>query len=167
VPYGESKLAAEGQVSAYDRLHGIPGISLRLGNVYGPRQDPDGEAGVIAIFSGRLHAGERPVVFGDGTQTRDYVFVSDAVEALVAAGDSTAVGAYNIGTGNGTSVLDLLERLGGIAGTQPEPEMAPARGEIRHISIDPSRAREALGWEPRVPLSDGLKRTFDSFKRDR
>ena len=149
-PYGQSKFAAEGYLALYGRLYGLPGISLRLGNVYGPRQDPLGEAGVIAIFCGRLRGGEPPAVFGDGRQTRDYIYVGDVVSAALAAAESEACGAFNVGTGIETTVLELVESLRRLGGAESfEPQFAPARpGEVQRISIDPSRAAEALGLEP-------------------
>src|SRR5437763_4695462 len=162
-PYGQSKFAAEGYLGLYRRLHGLSTISLRYGNVYGPRQDPLGEAGVIAIFCGKLTEGERPTVFGDGLQTRDYVYVGDVVEANLAALATQASGAYNIGTGRATSVLELVEALGRIAGRDFAPVHAPERpGEVRNIALDYSRAREALGWEPKVELQAGLELTLAS-----
>jgi UDP-glucose 4-epimerase len=164
VPYGQSKLAAEGYVSLYSRVHGVAGASLRLGNIYGPRQDPHGEAGVIAIFCNRLLEGAQPTVYGDGEQTRDYVYVDDAVQALLAAADTPVEGIYNIGTGAETSVLQLLDRLSEIAGRESEPEMAPPRGEVRRIAIDARRALDAIGWRPATSLEDGLRRTFASYQ---
>src|SRR5437763_1524739 len=122
-PYGQSKFAAEGYLELYRRLHGLSTVSLRYGNVYGPRQDPLGEAGVIAIFCGRLIDGAKPTVFGDGKQTRDYVYVGDVVGANLAAAEATASGPFNIGTGRQTSVLDLVEALGKLAGHDFEAEM--------------------------------------------
>ena len=164
-PYGQSKHAAEGYCELFRRLHGVPAVSLRYGNVYGPRQDPLGEAGVIAIFCGRLVAGERPIVFGDGLQTRDYVHVGDVVAANLAVAESDAYGAINIGTGVETSVLDLVEALAPLATGPFEPEHQPERpGEVRHIALDCTRAREKLGWEARIGLSEGLAQTLDSVR---
>ncbi len=164
-PYGQSKFAAEGYVALYERLYDLSGVSLRLGNVYGPRQDPLGEAGVIAIFCGRLRAGERPIVFGDGLQTRDYIYVGDIVSAALAAADSDVTGSLNIGTGVETTVLDLVEGLRDLSGESGfEAQLAPARrGEVQRISIDPSRAAEAFGWTPRIGLEEGLRLTLDSL----
>ena len=163
--YGQSKFAAEGYCALFGRLHGLSTISLRYANVYGPRQDPLGEAGVVAIFCGRLLDGGRPTVFGDGRQTRDFVYVEDVVQANLAAAQSTATGELNIGQGVETSVLDLVEALAELAGRPFEPDFGPARpGEVRHISLDASRAREALGWEPRVSLREGLERTLASLR---
>jgi UDP-glucose 4-epimerase len=164
-PYGQSKFAAEGYVALYERLYGLSGVSLRLGNVYGPRQDPLGEAGVVAIFCGRLRAGRRPTVFGDGRQTRDYIYVGDVVEGLLAAGSSTAGGSLNIGTGRESSVLELIERLRGLNGTDGfEPEFAPPRaGEVQRISIDPAKAMAELDWHPQTGLEDGLRITLEAI----
>ena len=162
-PYGQSKFAAEGYLELYRRLHGMSTVSLRYGNVYGPRQDPLGEAGVIAIFCGKLIEGAKPTVFGDGLQTRDYIYVGDVVAANLAAADSDAHGAFNIGTGKQTSVLDLVEALAQISGKPFEAELAPERpGEVRHIALDYSRATAELGWEPKVDLHEGLERTLAS-----
>src|SRR3954451_8630665 len=121
--YGQSKYAAEGYLALYQRLYGLSGVSLRLGNVYGPRQDPLGEAGVIAIFCGLVKEGGRPTVFGDGTQTRDYIYVGDVVAAALAAADSEATGALNVGTGKETNVLELIESLKRLSGRDDfEPE---------------------------------------------
>jgi len=164
-PYGQSKFAAEGYMELFRRLHGVSTVSLRYGNVYGPRQDPLGEAGVIAIFCGKVLDGGPPTVFGDGLQTRDYVFVGDVVRANLLAADSDAGGAFNIGTGVESSVLDLIEALEPHAQGSFEPEMAPERpGEVRHIALDASRANDELGWTVDVGLSDGLERTLDSLR---
>jgi UDP-glucose 4-epimerase len=163
--YGQSKFAAEGYVSLYERLYGLSGVSLRLGNVYGPRQDPLGEAGVIAIFCGLLKEGGRPTVFGDGKQTRDYIYVGDVVAAALAAGDSRATGAINIGTGKETDVLELIESLKRLSGNESfDPEFAPERtGEVQRITIDATRAEQVLGWRAEMNLDQGLKVTLDSI----
>jgi UDP-glucose 4-epimerase len=167
-PYGQSKLAAEGYVAYFRRVHELPAAALRLGNVYGPRQDPLGEAGVIAILCGKLADGGDPIVYGDGHQTRDYVYVGDVVEAmlvadrrLAAAGTDGAL-TYNIGTGLETSVLHLVERLGQIGDWSDfTPRMAPERpGEVQRIALDCSRAQEELGWASATELDDGLRRTL-------
>jgi UDP-glucose 4-epimerase len=163
-PYGQSKFAAEGYLALYERLYGLSGVSLRLGNVYGPRQDPLGEAGVIAIFCGRLRAGGRPTVFGDGKQTRDYIYVGDVVAAALAAAGAEASGPINIGTGRETDVLELARLLGELEGIEFEPELAPARtGEVQRIAIDPGRAERELGWKAQTGLEDGLRLTLDSI----
>jgi UDP-glucose 4-epimerase len=164
-PYGQGKYAAEGYCELYTRLHGLSTVSLRYGNVYGPRQDVYGEAGVIAIFCGRLASGVRPTVFGDGSQTRDWVDVSDVARANLRAADAGAdlTGPVNIGTGREISVLEVLGTLarvwgGDRGGERVEPEFAPPRaGEVQRSCLDVTRAREALGWEAQVGLEDGLR----------
>ena len=165
-PYGQSKFCAEGYCDLYSRLHGLSTVSLRYGNVYGPRQDPLGEAGVIAIFCGKLLEGSQPTIFGNGEQTRDYVYVGDVVRANLAAAESHANGAFNVGLGVQTSVLDLVEALREISDTESfEPEFAPPRlGEVQHIAIDPARAQGELGWEPHITLRDGLERTLTALR---
>jgi UDP-glucose 4-epimerase len=164
-PYGQSKWCAERYCELFGRLYGLSSVSLRFGNVYGPRQDPLGEAGVIAIFCGRLLDGGRPTIFGDGLQTRDYVFVGDVVAAVLAAAESEVTGAYNVGRGEEVTVLDLVDALAAASDRPFEPEHAPERpGEIHHIALDASRAREDLGWEPRVPLREGIERTLASLR---
>jgi UDP-glucose 4-epimerase len=163
-PYGLSKFCSENYCALFTRLHGLSTVSLRYGNVYGPRQDPLGEAGVVAIFCGKLLEGERPTIFGDGTQTRDYVFVGDVVEANLKAAGSRASGPFNIGRGVQTSVLDIVAVL---AAQEPgfEAEHGPARaGEVQHIALDASKARAEFGWEARVGLEDGLERTLGSLR---
>jgi UDP-glucose 4-epimerase len=164
-PYGQSKFAAEGYVALYERLYDLSGVSLRLGNVYGPRQDPLGEAGVIAIFCGKLREGERPTVFGDGTQTRDYIYVGDVVAAALAAAESGASGPINVGTGIETDVLELARRLAEIDGAADfEPELAsPRPGEVQRISLDASCAERELGWRAETGLEDGLRLTLSSL----
>ena len=164
--YGQSKLSAEGYCGLFRRLHGLSTVSLRYGNVYGPRQDPLGEAGVIAIFCGKLVDGGQPTVFGDGMQTRDYVYVGDVVSANLAAVDSDAGGAFNIGLGVQSTVLDIVALLAKLGGRDDfHAEHAPERpGEIMHIALDATRAREELGWEPKVQLEEGLERTLASIK---
>jgi UDP-glucose 4-epimerase len=163
--YGQSKYCAERYLGLYERLYGLSTIALRFGNVYGPRQDPHGEAGVIAIFCGRLRAGERPRVYGDGRQTRDYIYVEDLVGALLSAGESTAGDVVNIGSETETTVLELLRVLGDHHGPgAPPPEFAPARtGEIDRSCLDASRARELLGWHASTPLTEGLRKTYDAI----
>jgi UDP-glucose 4-epimerase len=163
--YGQSKFAAEGYLALYERLYDLSAVSLRLGNVYGPRQDPLGEAGVIAIFCGRLRAGERPTVFGDGTQTRDYIYVGDVVAAALSAAESEASGPLNIGSGIETDVLTLARQLAEIDGSEDfEPELAPPRaGEVQRISLDASKAERELGWRAETSLADGLRLTLGSL----
>ena len=162
-PYAQSKLSAEGYVALYRRLHGLEATVLRLGNVYGPRQDPRLEAGVVAIFCGRLTASERPTVFGDGEQTRDYIYVGDVAAAFVRAADGAGAGPYNVGTGVETSVLELGRAIGGAAGTEFDPEFAPERpGEVSRSAIDPALAASELGWRPEKSLDEGIKLTLAS-----
>ncbi len=164
-PYGQSKFCAEGYCELFTRLHGLSTVSLRYGNVYGPRQDPLGEAGVIAIFCGKLLEGGQPTVFGDGLQTRDYVYVGDVVRANLLAAGAEVSGPVNIGTGVETSVLDLVEALAGQGEDGFEAQIAPERpGEVRHIALDTSRAQAELGWQPEVELGDGLGRTLESLR---
>jgi UDP-glucose 4-epimerase len=164
-PYGQSKFAGEGYLALYERLYGLSSVPLRLGNVYGPRQDPLGEAGVVAIFCGRLREGQQPTVFGDGKQTRDYIYVGDVVSAMLAAAEAETTGPINVGTGIETDVLELVSALGELGGNDNfEPEFAPPRtGEVARISIDPGRAERELGWRPEMGLSEGLRVTLDSI----
>jgi UDP-glucose 4-epimerase len=160
-PYGQGKYAAEGYCGLYTRLHGLPTVSLRYGNVYGPRQDVHGEAGVVAIFCGALIDGRRPTVFGDGRQTRDWVEVSDVVRANLMVADSELTGSINISQGRETAVLDLLEALNEVSDRGPlrKPQFAPDRpGEVKRSWLDITRARTELGWDPEVDLRTGLRR---------
>jgi UDP-glucose 4-epimerase len=164
-PYGLSKFCAENYCALFTRLHGLSTVSLRYGNVYGPRQDPLGEAGVIAIFCGKLLEGGRPTIFGDGSQTRDYVYVGDVVDVNLRAVDSDLTGAFNVGRGVQTSVLDIVEALAAQSSNGFEADHAPARtGEVQHIALDPSHTKAELGWEPRVDLHQGLARTLESLR---
>jgi UDP-glucose 4-epimerase len=152
-PYGASKAAAETYLALFTRLYGLSSVSLRMANVYGPRQDPEGEAGVVAIFAAAAAAGSQAVVFGDGLQTRDYVHVDDAVAAFLAAAESPAAGALNISTGRETSVREIAERLG----LAIEP--APGRqGEIERSCLDPRKAARLLRWRAHITLAAGLER---------
>ena len=172
-PYGVSKFAGERYVDYYQTVHGIPSVILRYANVYGPRQDPHGEAGVVAIFCQRLIAGEAPIIYGDGDQTRDFVFVGDVAAANIRAlgilndlepgADGPAV--FNIGTGTETTVNGLLSELSVVVKKVIAPKYAPARpGEQRRSAVDASRAREFLGWTPSVSLTEGLTRTLAWFR---
>ncbi len=157
--YGMSKMAGEGYCHLYGRLYGNETAVLRLGNVYGPRQDPHGEAGVVAIFCGRLLDGERPKIFGDGLQTRDYVYVGDVVRAFLAAEAGTPGETVNVGCGVEVTVLDLLEGLG----YEGEPEFVPARpGELQRSVLDVSKAARLYGWRAEMSLRDGLSATRES-----
>jgi UDP-glucose 4-epimerase len=165
-PYGVSKVAAEHYLACWEALYGLSGIVLRLANIYGPRQSPYGEAGVVAIFTDRLLRGEPCVINGDGLQTRDYVYVGDVAEAaLLALAEPGVTGPVNVGTGVETSVVTLFERLRAAAGGHGEARHGPARpGEQRRSVLDGARARRLLGWAPRVTLDEGLRRTVASFR---
>jgi UDP-glucose 4-epimerase len=162
--YGQSKLSAEGYLGLYERLYGQSSVTLRYGNVYGPRQDPLGEAGVIAIFSGLLETGGQPTVYGDGLQTRDYVYVGDVVAANLAALDADVHGEINVGTSVETNVLELIAILRELSGAERfEPQFAPARlGELPRSCLDITRARDTLGWAPSVAIREGLGLTLDA-----
>ena len=169
--YGQSKYCAERYCGWYGRLYGMEAVTLRYGNVYGPRQDPKGEAGVIAIFAGRLLDGRRPTIYGDGRQTRDYTFVGDIVAAnLAAAAHPEAHGEYNVGTGVESTVLDVVAALreaGGEVGEGFEPEFAPARpGEVRRSSLDVTRARSELGFTASTSLVDGMRATLEAVRAE-
>jgi UDP-glucose 4-epimerase len=164
--YGTSKLCAETYCGWYERLHGLSAVTLRYGNVYGPRQDPLGEAGVIAIFCGRMMRGQRPTIYGDGRQTRDYTFVADVVDAnLAAASHPEAHGVYNVGTGRECSVLEVLaalRRAAGLDDDELQPEFAPARlGELQRSALDVTRARAELGFTAQADLDEGMARTLE------
>lgn len=167
-PYGVSKLAGEHYMFFYRRVHGLEGIALRYSNVYGPRQNPHGEAGVVALFSRRLLDGENLRVFGDGEQTRDYVYVGDVAAANLAAATIPAAEpasiddvAFNVATGTETSVVELADALISISGRQAEREFAPARpGELERSCLDVKKL-EATGWAPAVDLTGGLRRTYE------
>ena len=162
--YGAAKQCGEVYGGVYARLYGLEVTALRYGNVYGPRQDPHGEAGVVAIFAQRLLAGRTPVVNGDGLQTRDYVYVDDVVRANLLAA-SRPVGAYNIGTGQETDVVTIYKLLAAACGRQDPPEFGPAKpGEQRRSCLDVSLAERLLGWRPLITLEEGLRRTLDYFR---
>jgi UDP-glucose 4-epimerase len=158
-PYGTSKLAAEEYLAAYNRLYGSGHVALRYGNVYGPRQDPHGEAGVVAIFYNCFLSGTTPKIYGDGRQTRDYVFAVEVAEATLAAAGH--VGVYNVGTGRETSVLELYELCRRAADADVEAEPAPPRpGELQRSALDPSLSERELGWRARRDLAEGLRETW-------
>ena len=167
-PYGISKVTIEQYLRAWGDLFGTSGISLRYANVYGPRQDPAGEAGVVAIFCHRLLTGQTPIINGDGTQTRDYVYVEDVAAANLRALMSVDVtGAVNISTGTETSVNELHRVLAAAAGSTAAPVHGPARpGEQRRSCLHPGLAKRVLGWTPTVSLADGLARTLEYFKTE-
>jgi UDP-glucose 4-epimerase len=163
-PYGTSKLAGEEYLKTFNRLYGTINVSLRYGNVYGPRQDPHGEAGVVAIFLGALARGEQAKIFGAGTQTRDYVYVGDVARGTVSALGQEG-GVFNIGTGRETSVLELYDLCRAAAGSSSEAEHAPARlGELERSVLDPQLAGDELGFAAMVGLEDGLAATWEWVK---
>ena len=173
-PYAIAKLSIEYYLAYYGRVHSRDAIALRFGNVYGPRQDPHGEAGVVAIFCGRI-LNDRPLtVFGDGLQTRDYVYVGDVARAVWLAATKPLpekgrldARAFNIGTGKGTTVLEIATRLQQAARSNVPIEFAPKRpGEQQESFVEVSKARETLGWVPEVSLSEGLAKTYDWFARE-
>ena len=160
-PYGVAKYCAECYIGLYNRLHGTSHSVLRLANVYGPRQDPAGEAGVITIFCASALASAQPVIYGDGTQTRDYVYVGDVVAAFLAAADRGRPGTWNIGTGIEVTVLGLVDVIASIAGRELSPVFAPARpGELKRSSLTVDRAVGELGWRAVTPLADGIGRVY-------
>ena len=161
-PYGTSKLAGEEYLAMANRLYGEGHVALRFGNVYGPRQDPHGEAGVVAIFFGRLLEGQPPRIFGDGSQTRDYVYVGDVVQATLSAAGH-AGGVFNVGTGTETSVVDLAAACMRVSGVELEPVFEPARlGELQRSVLDPALAERELGFRTAVDLEAGLAETWRS-----
>jgi UDP-glucose 4-epimerase len=160
-PYGASKLAGEAFVATQARSDGLPHVVLRLGNVYGPRQSPHGEAGVVAIFSDRLLSGQTPIVFGYGKPTRDYVHVFDVARAFTLAADRDISGTFNIGWGREIPVAELLDVIQRAAGTNVEPKLEPLRpGELDRSAIDSRLAAEVLGWRPELGFEDGIAETF-------
>jgi UDP-glucose 4-epimerase len=166
-PYGVSKYCGEQYLNYFKRLFGIERVILRYANVYGPRQDPLGEAGVIAIFTGKILNNEQPIIFGDGTQTRDYVYVEDVVNANLLSIKGKE-GIYNIGTGIETSVNDLVKMFERVTHKKIVPEYAPPRkGEVQRISLDPTRAKKELGFEPRYNLFEGLTKTVNWYVKSK
>ncbi len=167
-PYGITKVAMELYVGAWTQIFGMSGISLRYANVYGPRQNHQGEAGVVAIFCHRLLTGQAPVVNGDGGQTRDFVYVGDVARAnLLALERSDATGGINIATGIETSVNDIYAGIKSAAGSSVAAQYGPARpGEQRRSCLDPKLAERVLGWRPTVTLGEGLTRTYDFFRKE-
>ncbi len=166
-PYGVTKMVGEYYVRYYSKVHGLRFTALRYSNVYGPRQDPHGEAGVIAIFSNLLLEGKVCTIFGDGEQTRDYVFVEDVVEANVLALDKGNNESFNIGTGIPTSVNILLKKMASVLNCTNGPNFAPARkGELKENYLNSSKAKNLLGWNPRFSLDEGLRKTIEWFKQN-
>ncbi|MDQ3904747.1 MAG: GDP-mannose 4,6-dehydratase [Actinomycetota bacterium] len=168
-PYGISKYCAEQYLMLFNRLHAGRHLALRLGNVYGPRQDPHGEAGVVAIFCDQVADGQTPTIYGDGKQTRDYVYVADVVDAFLAAtGYSGDEAVFNIGTGTATSVVDLLDLINAAAGTAIEPVFAPGRqGESRHVALDCAKAAAELNWVPATSMEAGVRQTYQQLSEHR
>lgn len=165
--YGVSKYSVEQYLDLYRSLSGLDSTILRYANVYGPRQDPRGEAGIVAIFSRQMLAGERPTIFGDGTKTRDYIYVDDIVRAnLLAMAHERAAGrVYNLGLGNEVSDRQIFELVRSSVGVTMEPILAAKRpGEIDRICLDLSRAKAELGWEPNIRLEEGIGRTVESYR---
>jgi UDP-glucose 4-epimerase len=166
-PYAASKLAGEAYLATWNRLHGTSHVTCRLGNVYGPRQLPTLEGGVIAIFLDRLRDGRETEIFGDGSQTRDFVYVGDVVGALLAAGASPVRGIFNVGSGIATTVLELHRLCAEAAGIEQEPRFAePRPGDLQHSVIDPSRAASELGWHAEMTLARGLAVTWSAVRSE-
>jgi UDP-glucose 4-epimerase len=164
-PYGASKWAAESYVKTWGLANGVANAVARLGNVYGPRQSPHGEAGVVAIFAHKLYTGERPKLYGHGRPTRDYVYVGDVVSALRAAAGKA--GMYNVATGVETDVSTVWRELSKVAGKSIEPELADLReGELEHSRLDASRAERELGWRPEMSIADGLRNTYEALVQE-
>jgi UDP-glucose 4-epimerase len=166
-PYAAGKVAGEVYLNMFRNLYGMESSHIAPANVYGPRQDPHGEAGVVAIFSRALLSGRPTKIFGDGTDTRDYVFVDDVVDAFVkAAGEAGGGQRFNIGTGVETSVRQLHSAIAEAAGASDEPEFYPARlGDLKRSSLDSGRAKRLLGWTPKVDLAEGVSRTVEFFRQ--
>ncbi len=164
-PYGASKAAAEAYVQTFCALSNIRYTILRYGNVYGPRQDPFGEAGVVAIFAKAMMEGQRPTIFGDGSHERDYVYVDDVAQANVLALAQDKNGVYNIGNGEGKTVLQVFDALAGATDYDGTPEHAEARqGDVHRIYLDVRRAEQGLGWRAEVTLGEGIRRTVDAMR---
>jgi UDP-glucose 4-epimerase len=160
-PYGTSKLAGEEYLATWNRLHGMSNVTCRLANVYGPRQLPSLEGGVVAIFLDRLRDGQPTLIFGDGRQTRDFVFVGDVAQALLAAAER-GEGVYNVGTGRETTVADLHALCARVAGVDAAPELAHARpGDLQRSVLDAGRAERELGWTPQRDLEQGIRATWE------
>ncbi len=163
-PYGIAKLCGEEYLRGWNRMHGSGNVVLRLANVYGPRQDAGLEGGVVAIFLERLAAGEETIIYGDGGQTRDFVYVGDVVQGLIAAAGRDG-GVFNVGTGDETTILDLHRVCAAVARAEREPRFEEARlGDVRRSVLDVSLAARELGWRPQVGLEDGLRLTWDSLQ---
>jgi UDP-glucose 4-epimerase len=164
-PYGIGKLTGEYYLAYFQHVSGIQYVSLRYSNVYGPRQDPEGEAGVVAIFCQKMLIGEQPIINGNGRQTRDFVYVEDVVEANLVAMGKEVQGIYNVGTAQETSVNDLFRILADLTGSGLKELHGPAKkGEQSRSVVDPGKIRQEWGWDPKVPLQEGLRRTVEYFR---
>lgn len=164
-PYGITKLVTEKYLHYYESSYGLPYAAMRFGNVYGPRQNPHGEAGVVAIFAERLLDGRQPVIYGHGEQTRDYVYVGDVVQALLAGFDHEGSGIFNVGTGRETSVNELFRIINSLTGGAAEEVHAEGKpGEQQRSVLDISHAQRVLGWRPEMPLEEGLEHTVQWFR---
>lgn len=167
-PYGVAKLSFEQYLFYYKEIYGIDYVSLRFANIYGPRQNPHGEAGVVAIFTTKFLNGEKPVINGDGKQTRDYVYVGDIVDANIRALDYPGTGIFNLGTGHESDVNMLFRQLRDLTGSECEEVHGPAKkGEQLRSVLDNSLAKDVLGWEPKISLEQGLKETVEYFKKQK
>jgi UDP-glucose 4-epimerase len=165
-PYGISKKVGIDYLAYYEREHGVAFTALALANVYGPRQNPDGEAGVVAIFASRMLVGQTPTIFGDGNQTRDYVFVDDTVHAFALAAEHGDGRLVNVGTGLETSVNGLFRLVAEITAFTGQPAQGPPRpGDLRRNALDPGLAAEVLSWRPWTHLEDGIAETVSFMKR--
>jgi UDP-glucose 4-epimerase len=165
-PYAISKFSVENYLNFYKNVHGLNTIVLRYSNVYGPRQDPHGEAGVVAIFCQKLIKNSQPIIFGDGEQTRDFVSVLDVAQANVVALNTPLAGVFNIGTGKETSVNELLRNIVDLAGNNTAPKYdAPRKGELQRSVIDPGKFRKNKDWSPKVTLKEGLRGTYNFFSQ--
>jgi UDP-glucose 4-epimerase len=164
-PYGIAKLAGEHYLSYYQQVSGIQFVSLRYANVYGPRQDPEGEAGVVAVFCQKMLGGEQPIINGNGRQTRDFVYVEDVVEANLIAMGKEVQGVFNVGTAQETSVNDLFRTLADLTASGWKELHGPAKkGEQARSVVDPTKIHQEWGWEPKIALDEGLRRTVEYFR---
>lgn len=165
-PYGVSKYAVEHYLYMYRHVHGLDYVTLRYPNVYGPRQDPHGEAGVVAIFALKLLKGEQPIIYGDGTKTRDYCYVSDIVDANILALNGPSGGIYNLGRGIEVTDLEIFETVRDAVGVDIQPIFAPVRpGEVNHIALDARKAEQELGWRWKVDLVEGINQTVQYYRQ--
>ncbi|MCE5253946.1 MAG: NAD-dependent epimerase/dehydratase family protein [Actinomycetia bacterium] len=166
-PYGVSKHAVEQYLYSYRQNHGLDYVVLRYPNVYGPRQDPHGEAGVVAIFSLQLLSGEQPVIFGDGSKTRDYCYVTDIVDANILALNSPGGAVYNLGRGIEVTDLEVFQTVQEAVGSNATPRFVPVRpGEVEHIALDASKAERELGWRWKVDLIEGVAKAVEFYRTE-